>query len=511
MKSDTKNIGHKRKLIFNKIKTYWKIAPAGRYLSLKEILRFGGSAIGISLILSMLSAVVTASQISEVYQISVIHGPVIVFCGSIIGLLFQPFYSKILQNTNSRMGRYKPYIIILAPVVSLLAVAVTWVPQNFSGQGRTLYAYLTCIPAYILWQILINTFHMMPAVITPNRQERADIWSPISMLMGLAPSLVSLFKGFVRGYFLRRGTEYLAYRYMGLISVILGIALVFLILKVKERIISTAENSEKVKIFYGLRMVMKNKPLMILTAALTLGCMRDIVGMDMEILGRLRYAGTLDRGGEIYSSLTLIAGFASTPNMILLPFMTRKMASKTIVMIWGSFNLIGYTVLAIIGIQNIPVGATSAAVITVFRFVALFQAMGSLLPLMLSEIYDYQQYISGKRLEGFIQTFAYSLVTVLANVFILAIGFIKQNMGFEPKNYFNVLTVSDAHMNIATTYFNVALWISAASAALMIIMISFYNLTRKRNNQIVEELMRRSSEEKLLLDAITKQKEETLS
>ena len=30
-----------------------------------------------------------------------------------------------------------------------------------------------------MWNLFQNTFYMMPGVITPNQQERTDIWSPI--------------------------------------------------------------------------------------------------------------------------------------------------------------------------------------------------------------------------------------------------------------------------------------------------------------------------------------------
>ena len=68
-------------------------------------------------------------------------------------------------------------------------------------------------------------------------------------------------------------------------------------------------------------------------------------------------------------------------------------------------------------------------------------------------------------------------------------------MGYQPANYFNQITVSDELMKVATDYFNLALWISAISAALMAIAMIFYPLTKKQHAAIVEELKKRSLEE----------------
>lgn len=111
---------------------------------------------------------------------------------------------------------------------------------------------------------------------------------------------------------------------------------------------------------------------------------------------------------------------------------------------------------------------------------------------MLSEISDYQQIMTGKRLEGFIQMFAYTLVLVFTNIGYVVMAYVKQAMGYQPANYFNVTTVSDELMNTAINYYNVAFYVSAISAALMCLMMLFYKLDKKKHAEIVEELRRRS-------------------
>lgn len=483
-----------------KLKNFWSNPPQGRYLNLKEILCFGGTAFGVSTLVTVVSGLITATQISELFDIDVLHGPLICLVASILGLIIQPLFGKLLQNTQTKWGKYKPFILLMAPIFAAFAIAATWSPdlirnQEFDSSAKIAYAYCICTPTLIIWNLFQNTFYMMPGVITPNQQERTDIWSPIGLVIGFSPTIMNVLGNALRGYFNEQGAEYLAYRYIGFIYSILGLLFVLLLFKVKERIIATSKNSEKVGLFQGIGMILKNKPLLILTLALILGCMRTTIEVDAAILGKLRYAADIPTGQKIFASLTLVTGFAVTPNMILLPLMTRKLNNKTIMIIWMTCNAVGYAILGIIGVENIAQGALSAALLTILRYIALFNAIASLQPLMLSEISDYQQLKTGKRLEGFIQMFAYTLVLVFTNIGYVVIALVKRDMGYQPANYFNQITVSDELMKVATDYFNLALWISAISAALMAIAMIFYPLTKKQHAAIVEELKKRSLEE----------------
>lgn len=142
--------------------------------------------------------------------------------------------------------------------------------------------------------------------------------------------------------------------------------------------------------------------------------------------------------------------------------------------------------------HGITIRAGGKALITALRFVAAFNAMGILQPLMLSEIGDYQQHLSGYRLEGFIQTFAYSVVLLVTQLCALVPAVIQGAVGFNPNDYeiiadtANVL--SPEKIAVADRYFNIAIWISVVSGALMLVCLFFYNLDKKKHAQIVAEL-----------------------
>ena len=68
------NLKQKIKELPQAIKVFWKTPPKGRYLNLKEILCFSGSAFGMSTVVTVVSGLITATQIPTIYNFNVIHG-----------------------------------------------------------------------------------------------------------------------------------------------------------------------------------------------------------------------------------------------------------------------------------------------------------------------------------------------------------------------------------------------------------------------------------------------------
>lgn len=484
---------HKIKGLFTFLKNGWSTPPKGRYLTFKEMACYGFSGLGVSFIVNVITAVITATQIPYIYEIDVIHGTVIFSIVGVSNLLIQPFFGKMLQNTKTKIGRYKPYIIGIAPVISLFVVLATWLPQVNSMTFRVVYAYCTCIPVLVLWNIWYNTFYMIPAAMTPVSQERTDMLSPVGLIMGFAPTVMNFIIGPIRAHFMSQGREYMAFRLMGLISTAIGVILVFLILKTKERIYETPQECENISVKEGLRLVMQNKPLMIYTLAMIIGSLRGVAEMNSYYIGQFRYGETTEQGLSLFSMLSPIVGFAATPAMLLLPFMTRKMNNKSIMIMWQVINAVAYGMLCIIGYENIPVGTPTAVVITVVRFVSGFNAAGTLTPIMLSEIYDYQQWKTGRRLEGFIQTFAVSMTGLVAQFAMFIPTFIQQKIGYQPMNFKNGAEYLPENIAIMNQWFNISAVITVVSGILFIAVMAFYPLSKKKYNQIMEELKEKSS------------------
>lgn len=148
-----------------------------------------------------------------------------------------------------------------------------------------------------------------------------------------------------------------------------------------------------------------------------------------------------------------------------------------------------YGLLGIIGFQNIKIGITSVIVITILRFLVGFNASGTLNPIIMSELFDYQQYKTGQRIEGFMQSF-FTIATGSISAFLLYIPtIIQRKIGFQPANYQGEGYVLNAYdMEIMTKWFNTAAIISCVSGILFIVLMMFYNLNKDKYQKAVESL-----------------------
>ena len=186
----------------SKLKRFWKEPPNGRFLNLQEICRFGISSLGVSFIYNLVSMYVTVGQIPILYNMGnsgTLHATIMYLVASVLALIFTPIYGKMIQRTKTKFGRYKPYILFLAPIVAILGVLSVWSPQNLELNQRIIYVYMICTPTLFIWNLWYNTFNMFPGVFSPNQQERTDIWAPIGLVMGFAPTILNAAKGlFVR-------------------------------------------------------------------------------------------------------------------------------------------------------------------------------------------------------------------------------------------------------------------------------------------------------------------------
>ncbi|MGN0771351.1 MAG: MFS transporter [Christensenellales bacterium] len=476
-------------------KSMWKTPLKGRYLALKEMCYFGLFALGNSWLMSAVNYVACISFIPYFYQIDTIHAYIIVAISSIVNMIFLPFIGNKIEQTKTKIGKYKPFIIGCIPFYVIFAMLAMWVPQLSQETSRILYAYLTCAPVLIMSTFCNNMYQNMPTVITPNAQERADIMTPIGLVVGFAPSLLQVVVGPIRSAF--PDQEYLAMRIIGAVSVVISVACMLFILKVKERVYEVRTNDDepqenKITFIESCKMLAKNKPLIIFCIALVLGSLRDFTGQFRWLIIQIRFNEDIATALQISGIPQTIIGFSATVAMLLLPIVTRKMDKKWIVVLFAVTSTLPNIILACIGYENIPIGTASLVVLTILYFISCVNPLYLLIPIMLGEIADYQQYLTGKRLDGHLQNFLFVVPGVATNLLMICSYFLQKAVGFEIKDYsLNSGSYTAAQQATACNWFNIVAIIAAVSGALLAIVMLFYPLSRKKHKEVVDDLMAR--------------------
>ena len=526
--------------LFSTVKAMWDKPLEGRYLNLKEILSFGVYSLGNSWIYNTIMLVITITYIPYFYGIDAIHGYTIYIAGSLINMLLVPLIGQAMERRRTKWGRYKPYILFSLPILALFTMMSMWAPQYNEPVDRTIYAYCSCVPVIAISTFANNMYQTMPNVITPNTQERADIMTPIGLIVGFAPTIMNVIVGPIRSAFL--GEEYMAMRIIGAIAVVIGSVCVMFILKVKERVYeiedknrelldaqtdaepgaeAAPERAEEVSVAVtegkgasfkekraarkaaraaekaspdyisfaaSMKLLFKNKPLWILFAALVIGSLREFWMQFQPLAIQLRFAETTKVALEISGIPNTIIGFGVTVAMLLLPFCTRKLNKNWIIILFSCLSLLSTAILGFVGFENIPQGTTSAVVLTLLFFLARVNPTYLLIPVMLGDLADYQQLKTGRRFEGHIQNFIMVIPVMMSFVFMLCGWVWQQQIGFEPSNYTDLVVVPQDLQAIATKWFDAAFLLSAASILGMIIILMFYPLSKKKVEEVTAAL-----------------------
>ena len=518
--------------LFSTVKAMWDKPLEGRFLNLKEILSFGMYSLGNSWIYNTIMLVITITYIPYFYGIDAIHGYIIYIGGSLINMFLVPLIGQAMEKKRTKWGRYKPYILFSLPLLALFTMMSMWAPQYSSEIDRVIYAYCSCVPVIAISTFANNMYQTMPNVITPNTQERADIMTPIGLIVGFAPTIMNIIVGPIRSAFM--GQEYIAMRIIGAIAVVIGSICVMFILKVKERVyeledknrelieaqeaaaraesgeggvageIAESETSpaevkaaeaetargdaEKLSFAESMKLLFKNKPLWILFAALVIGSLREFWMQFQPLAIQLRFAATTTEALNISGIPNTVIGFGVTVSMLLLPFCTRKLNKNWIIIVFSCLSLLSTAILGFVGFENIPQGTTSAVVLTLLFFLARVNPTYLLIPVMLGDLADYQQYKTGRRLEGHIQNFIMVIPVLMSFVFMLCGWVWQQEIGFEPSNYTDIEVVPQYLQDIATEWFTAAFLLSAASILGMIVILMFYPLSKKKVEQVTAAL-----------------------
>lgn len=542
------------------LRAMWSKPLPGRFLTLKEAGAFGLYALGNSWIYNSVLLVVTVTQIPYFYGIPALHGYLICIFGNLLTAIFTPLIGNAMEKKRTKWGRYKPYILFSLPVLAVFTLLAMWIPQYDSKISTIVYAYIACVPSIAIATFSNNMYQTMPNVVTPNHQERADIMTPVGLLVGFAPTIMNIIAGPIRSAFIEKGQEFMAMRIIGLISIILGTLCIMFIIKVKERVYeleeapevafavaktdgstpSSAEGGEAesgelcvqpvtscaevesekegtaqpdlrsaaaaavlpspkkksnaLKDFFSL---LGNKPLLILFLALIFGALREFYVQFRPLIIQLRYSADVTTALKISGVPNTIIGFASTVAMLLLPIVTRKLNKNVIIILFTSLGMIMCAILGFVGIENIPIGTTSAVVLTIMFFIACINPTYLLIPVMLGEIADYQQTKNGKRYEGYLQNYIFTIPGVFMQVAMLLAWIWQSAIGFEPAQISSDIKelafVAESTRAVANEWFNASLLLSAGSCALMIIVLLLYPLTKKKSEEITKRLQSEAS------------------
>lgn len=462
------------------IKTHWKNPPQGKYISYSEFSAYSIGGIGVNTINSLFGYVALSANcllIGSAYGIKPTHLAYLNIIMGIINLLKTPFISMLIDNTNSKYGKFRPYLLYTGLPTALLLCLMAFIPNEINYWTKLSIIGVTYAFLMIFQALYSLAFTSLAQVLTPNGEERTSLLSVSMFIYSLGPSLVNMLLPILAE--LTGGmTDFKTYRIFFPLFSIAGIVLSIITFKgTEEKIVVAKDYVAKVKFVDGIKQVAKNKYFWLINFYNVLGGLKYGIG---SILGW--YCIYQIQSNTMLGIMNTVIGTASVPLMLLAPLLAKKLGKRN-VLIWTNLLRAVFSALMLVTMNS------SVAFIACLYIATVMMGGDSVVTSsMTAEIFDYQQWKTGTRLEGFITQFG-AMITTFAGMFTgLIIPYFYEHYGLEED--YTVLYETA----VRTPIFNILIITTIISCVLCIIPVLFYDLKEKDHKRIIEELKERAGE-----------------
>jgi len=313
----------------------------------------------------------------------------------IIDAVWDPILGALVDKYQTRWGKYRGWMLIMALPLTVLMIACFIVP-NFGNVGKEVYACFTYIALSMLYTTVNVPFGALNAALTRDQHEVTILTTVRMWLVNVAqvaitygiPTLVLLFSHKTE---LKDANAASWLTTIILYGVVGFAALLFSFFGTKERVVISKEDSAKVK-FTDLFTELKNNPPLVVLSLVF------ITAFGIMAIGNS--AGTyfmqynLGRG-DLVGEYNVISAL---PALLILPFMPalrKQFGKKGLLYLALTISFIGYMGLFLIPASQI----TLIFIAQTIRSIG-FCVVGAFIWSLIPEAITFGEWKSGKRISG---------------------------------------------------------------------------------------------------------------
>jgi GPH family glycoside/pentoside/hexuronide:cation symporter len=128
---------------------------------------------------------------SNIFGLSLIDAGVLVLVTRIWDAVSDPMMGIIADRTNTRWGKYRPYLLWVAPFFSIAGILLFTTPDLNYG-GKLIWAYVTYIVMMTVYTGINVPYGAMLGVMTDDTNEKT-VFSSFRMFFAYGGSFISLF------------------------------------------------------------------------------------------------------------------------------------------------------------------------------------------------------------------------------------------------------------------------------------------------------------------------------
>lgn len=328
-----------------------------------------------------------------------------------------PMMGTIVDNTKTKMGKYRPWIITGAICnAAVLFLLFT----NFGMSGTKLYIYIGIM--YILWGMTntmadIPYWSMIPSF-TSDPTDRNLISTVARTFSGLGQGIITVATPIIlpllsSGMTTDKGYSASGFsRWAGICAILLVVFSSICVFSTKEKHIAYSKSSKFSfrKIF---SVIAKNDQLVIFM----IFAMLSNAGWYLTSSTAVYYFSDVLENPKGQSLFQTIGAAGSVLGLLVIPILSKWLSKKRIYQISLSAAIIGYILMYVFGpILKNTIALDISYIISSTGIASMFVSQ----TIFLADIVDYGEYKNGERnesitfsMKGFLQKMAYTIQTVI--------------------------------------------------------------------------------------------------
>lgn len=495
--------------LWYKFRGYWNTPPKGYEVSYKEMSNLVVGHMGNALhgVFTTWAGMATSVPLMVSYfKVSTGILFILGLLGTVLAFIKRPILSMVIDNSKSLNGKFRRLLVVPTVISALLLTAIPFIPQTWVNMDLfsfvipaipvmgiaeasqvtltlgVLAAWLLNDAAGFVYEFVSQGLNGLKNTITSVSQERSIIASVLSLFGSWPSNIFGVAIPFIAAWFFSGGTgNVLVYRIIFPICAVLNIGLILFAYKgTRERMVAGRKFEAKVKFWEGAKALSTNKYFWLIWI---FGIFNGIAGGANFYLWVCYYAVGGAVGDTLIGVCNMTLGLGCGVGIFLGPILSKKFGK---VKVLGIVNIL-YS--AAIGLQLLAYRLPILILLCTFLHLT-FGSFNFYTDIMTSEALDYEQYRSGKRLDGFWNNYGGFLTTVIG-VFTGMLSPIFMSMaGIGFGDPIDVAFANKEKMYSAFFFTTLLAFLGSLGR---ILPMAFYNLSEKKHADIVRALRLRAA------------------
>ena len=433
-------------------------------ISLKEKLCYGIGAYGKDLVYAIVSTFIMVYY-TDIVGVSPAFVGVVFLVARIWDAINDPIMGWIVDNTKTRWGKFRPWILSGTIINSIVLALLFLNPSDFL-QGTLVNIW--CAVTYILWGMTYTLMDVPYWAMIPSFSSDSKVRDQMASIPRLFANLgqqtvVTLGLMMIAFLGVNMGaTDSEGYfRFAFIVAVLFNICEIICVCNVKEHVV--IENKEKIKPLEVFKIIGNNDQLVVIIIMTVLNQVAASLWLGMNLYF-FKYVVQHDNWLAIFGVMTFFVGTAS---FLIFPTLVNKLSRKAVYILSAIFYVLGLLGMFLVG------DSPDTSVVVFFIFAAFFSIGNALAgvstSVMLADTVDYGEFKTGKRSEAIVfsvQTFSAKFGTAIAG---FVGGLVLSFIGYVP----NAVQTAETILGLRIVMFIVS---SVIFIVIVLIYIKFYKL-----------------------------------